>query len=650
MASAVKPETADSPSSASSVTAEQAPASNAPQRDLEAGHAQPAASTPAVPPSPSHISHWQLIFNQSYLSPEVINAHYHGEGTEESPYVVAFLPVDPRDPQQFPVKKKWLYTLIMAFATLGIAFVSTAYSGGLREVIETFHVSTEVVILGISLFVLGFAIGPLLWAPSSEFFGRQILFAGTYTALTLFNMGAAVSQNMRTLIIMRFFAGAFGSSPLTNAGGVIADMFSAADRGLATAVFAAAPFLGPSLGPIVAGFLGDAAGWRWVEGLMAIFTAVMVVIGGLIVPETYAPLLLRKRAAALSRLTGKVYVSKLDMHHRKAGSKGPSMAAQFRTALSRPWVLLFREPIVLILSTYMAIIYGTMYMMFAAFPIIFQQGRGWSSGIGGLAFLGIAVGMILGVSYAMYENRNYARRAMATPDHSLPPEARLPLTVIGSFLLPIGLFWFAWTNAAPVHWIVPIIGSSFFAAGLVLVFLSLFNYLIDAYVIFAASVLAANAVIRSLFGAAFPLFTTYMYANLGVHWASSIPAFLAVACIPFPFLLIKYGSVIRKRCRYANEAAEVLQRMRASQMQHQQHLQQQQQQANAAEEVDDEDDIIDEDDAIAEVNQHEAEHRHELELKKTASRRSRASAAAPAAAPASSGHDAAGNEKAADVE
>ncbi|CAK7565782.1 MAG: hypothetical protein SEPTF4163_003709 [Sporothrix epigloea] len=644
MASAEKTQPADSPSLASSMTAEQVPASNAPQRDLEAGNAQPNVSTPAVPPSPSHISHWQLIFNQSYLSPEVINAHYHGEGTEESPYVVAFLPVDPRDPQQFLMWKKWMYTLIMAFATLGIAFVSTAYSGGLREVIESFHVSSEVSILGISLFVLGFAIGPLLWAPSSEFFGRQILFVGTYTALTLFNVGAAVAQNMRTLIIMRFFAGAFGSSPLTNAGGVIADMFSAADRGLATAVFAAAPFLGPSLGPIVAGFLGDAAGWRWVEGLMAIFTGVMVMVGGLVVPETYAPLLLRKRAAALSRMSGKVYISKLDMHHRNAatGSKGPSMAAQFRTALSRPWILLFREPIVLILSTYMAIIYGTMYMMFAAFPIIFQEGRGWSSGIGGLAFLGIAVGMIVGVMCAMHENRNYARRARASPTHMLPPEARLPLTVVGSILLPIGLFWFAWTNAAPVHWIVPIIGSSFFAAGLVLVFLSLFNYLIDAYVIFAASVLAANAVIRSLFGAAFPLFTTYMYANLGLHWASSIPAFLAVACIPFPFLLIKYGSIIRKRCRYANEAAEVLLRMRASQAQHQQHVQ-----PSANEEVDDEDDdIIDEDDAIAEVNQHEAEHRHELELKKTASKGRRSSAAEPAV----SSQNAAVNEKAGNVE
>lgn len=129
-----------------------------------------------------------------------------------------------------------------------MAFVSSAYSGGVREIIQEFGCSQEVVTLGISLFVLGFAIGPLLWAPLSELYGRQVLFFGTYAVLTAFNAGAAGSKNIETLIILRFFAGAFGSSPLTNAGGVIADMFQADQRGLAMSVFAAAPFLGPTIG------------------------------------------------------------------------------------------------------------------------------------------------------------------------------------------------------------------------------------------------------------------------------------------------------------------------------------------------------------------------------------------------------------------
>jgi len=103
----------------------------------------------------------------------------------------------------------------------------------------------------------------------SELFGRQILYVTTYGALTAFNAGAAGSKNIYTLIILRFFAGSFGSSPLTNAGGVIADMFGAKERGLAMSLFATAPFMGPVLGPIVGGFVGETVGWRWVrtEGL-----------------------------------------------------------------------------------------------------------------------------------------------------------------------------------------------------------------------------------------------------------------------------------------------------------------------------------------------------------------------------------------------
>jgi hypothetical protein len=172
---------------------------------------------------------------------------------------------------------------------------------------------------------------------------------------------------------------------------------------------------------------------------------------------------------------------------------------------------------------------------------------------GGLALLAV-VGNII-------DNKRYARVAAAHGGMA-PPEARLPAAMVGSILIPVGMFWFAWTNGPDVHWSVPIIGSGVFGAGIVLIFLSLMTYLVDSYVIFAASVLAANSVLRSLFGAAFPLFTTYMYHDLGVHWASSIPAFLAIACIPCPFIFYKYGAQIRMKCEFASEAANVLQRMR----------------------------------------------------------------------------------------
>ncbi|XDG00462.1 hypothetical protein ABKA04_000077 [Annulohypoxylon sp. FPYF3050] len=504
----------------------------------------------------NHLPYWKRQFQLDGVSPAVLAHTYRGEGTAEEPYIVDFLPDDPKNPMKFSKTRKWCITAMQAIAVLAVTFASTAYTGGISEVIKDFKISEEVAILGVSLFVIGFAIGPLIWAPLSEMYGRQILFFFTYMGLTAFNAGAAGSPNIQTLIILRFFAGTIGSSPLTNSGGVIADMFPAKERGLATALFATAPFLGPSIGPIVGGFLGVGGGWRWVEGLMACFTGLLWIICTFFIPETYAPILLRRRAEKLSEMTGKVYISKMD-----AGKPKKTVGREFKIALSRPWILLFLEPIVLLTSLYMAIVYGTLYMMFAAFPIVYQQYRGWSPGIGGLAFLGIAVGMLFSVAYSVYDNKRYARTSAAHHGNA-PPEARLPPALIGSILLPVGLFWFAWTNSPSIHWIVSIIASAFFASGLVLVFLSLMNYMIDSYVIYAASALAANSVLRSIFGAAFPLFTTAMYNNLGIHWASCVPAFLALACLPFPFLFYKYGGAIRMKCKFAAEAAEVLTRMR----------------------------------------------------------------------------------------
>lgn len=194
--------------------------------------------------------------------------------------------------------------------------------------------------------------------------------------------------------------------------------------------------MGPVLGPIAGGFLGMNAGWRWVMGLLAAFSGFVWIVASLIVPETYAPVLLRRRAEKLSKITGKVYESKLDMDQGKF-----SIRNAFKTSLMRPWILLFREPIVFLLSLYMAIIYGTLYMLFAAYPIVYQGTRGWNQGVGALPFIGIAVGMIGAIIYTFPDNKRYAK----TQDNHggfAPPEARLPPCIVASITIPVGLFWF----------------------------------------------------------------------------------------------------------------------------------------------------------------------------------------------------------------
>ncbi len=243
-------------------------------------------------------------------------------------------------------------------------------------------------------------------------------------------------------------------------------------------------------GPIAGGFLGEQPqGWRWILGLNAILGGVVCLATTLTTPETYGPVILRHRAKALSRrttTTGSVYVSRIDAGGGGQPPRRTSLSQELSVSFTRPWILLFREPIVLLTSLYISIVYGTLYMFFAGFPIVFQEARGWSQGSAGLPFVGVAVGVCLATLAAGVDNKRYVRlcAAAAAEGHPVEPEARLRTAMVGSVILPVGLFLFAWTTYPSVHWIVPVIGAMLFSCGLVMVFISLMSYLIDSCTFF----------------------------------------------------------------------------------------------------------------------------------------------------------------------
>lgn len=520
-----------------------------------------------VPPV-GKVPYWRHILDHAMVTPEVVAWTYPGAGTNDDPFRISWIPNDPRNPHNMTLLRRSFITGLLATITLAAAFMSSTYSGTIDQVVSNLHTNVELATAGLSLYVVGFALGPLLWAPLGEMFGRQVILFISYGAFTAFNAGTIAATNIQTVLIMRFFSGTFGASALTNPAGVIADMFDARQRGVAMSTFAMAPFMGPVFGPIVGGFLGQAAGWRWVQALTALFSGTLWIAATFCVPETYTPLLLRKRAKKLSSMTGKVYVSAID-----AGKEIPlgpdgvprtekqQKAAELRIALTLPIVLLVRDPIILLFSLYMSILYGILYMLFGAFPIVYQELRGWNEGVGGLAFLGVAVGEMIGCVYCMLDSRRYVKIAKASPDGRAPPEVRLVPSMSGAVAIPVGLFWFAWTNYPSIHWIVSILAGVPFGFGIVVEFISIKTYLVDAYTVFAASAMASTVVLRSLFGASFPLFTTYMFHNLGVHWAASLPAFLALAAAPLPFVFYKWGYDIRMKCKYSKEAEKLAARM-----------------------------------------------------------------------------------------
>lgn len=212
---------------------------------------EPAVSDDNVPQrvkDSGPLSRIRSLLINTRLSDDVCNQDYSGNGTDDDPYIIDYLHNDRQNAMNFSKGQKWAIAVLQSLSTFAVTFASSVYIGGIDGVTKRFVVSEEVAILGLSLFVLGFALGPLIWAPLSEVYGRKSIFVISYAAYTAFSVAAAYAPNITALLVLRFLASAFGSSSMTNAGGMIADMFSREERGLATGLFATAPFLGPALG------------------------------------------------------------------------------------------------------------------------------------------------------------------------------------------------------------------------------------------------------------------------------------------------------------------------------------------------------------------------------------------------------------------
>ncbi|KAK7207797.1 major facilitator superfamily domain-containing protein [Myxozyma melibiosi] len=458
--------------------------------------------------------------------------------------LVTFTPDDPGNPKNWSKAYKWYCTMLVASLCFAVAFGSAVVTGDIEGVMEEFNVSEEVVILTVTLFVVGFGIGPMFFAPASELWGRQIVYITTLGVAVVFIVPCAVAKNIGTLLVARFIDGIAFSAPMTLVGGSLADLWKAEERGVAMATFSAAPFLGPCIGPIVGGYIGDNTSWRWIYYTMLIFTGVLYAVIVVTIPETYAPTILKRRAAKLRKETGdNSYVTDLELNPRP-------LAEMIKVNLTRPFILLFRELIVFLLSIYMSILYGLLYMFFFAFPVVFGEGKGWKNGPVGLMFIPIAVGVIIAAFLAPLVNRHYLK--MCDKYNGRPPaEVRLIPMMIGCWLVPISLFIFAWSSYPTISWAGPCIGSLPLGIGFSLLYNAGNNYLVDSYAHYAASALAAKTCIRSFWGAAVPLFTIQMFHKMGNQWAGSFLGFLGLACCAIPYGFYFYGARIRSRSKYA---------------------------------------------------------------------------------------------------
>ncbi|KAL8642639.1 MAG: hypothetical protein Q9228_000688 [Teloschistes exilis] len=467
---------------------------------------------------------------------------------EREEYVVEFDgPDDPMHPQNWTMRKKVAIAAMLGYTTLVSAFASSIFSTATTVVGAQFGVSTEVGLLGLSLYVLGFATGPILWAPLSELRGRRLPLIGAMFGFSIFSVATATAKDLQTVMLTRFFAGVFGSCPLAVVAAVFSDMFDNKTRGLAITVFSMTVFTGPLLAPFIGGFIlmNPNMGWRWTEYLCAIMGFLAFGLNLIFLEETYPPIVLVEKASMLRRRT-----LNWGIH-----AKQEEIEVDFRELVtknfSRPLRLLVTEPIVLLLSIYMAFIYGLLYLFLTAYPIVFQQIHGFNPGVGGLPYFGMILGQITAGVYIASTSPAYNRKLAANGGVPIP-EWRLFPVILGGISFTGGLFWFGWSGyKASTHWIVPTLSGLLTGFGLLAIFLQSLNYLVDSYLMFAASAIAANTFLRSIAGAVFPLFSMYMFKALHVNWAGTLLGFVALALVPIPVVFWKFGARIRARSKFA---------------------------------------------------------------------------------------------------
>ncbi|SPC65758.1 probable FLR1 - Putative H+ antiporter involved in multidrug resistance [Ustilago sp. UG-2017b] len=481
---------------------------------------------------------------------------------DSHPYLIDWNgPNDPDNPLNWSMARKYFVTFLLCLLTFSVYMGSAIYTPGVQLLANWFGVGTVTATLGLTLFVFGYGLGPMVGLSSmSEIpaFGRTMPYLITLFLFVILQVPTALVNNIAGFMILRFLAGLFGSPPLATGGASIGDMYAPRNRPLAIGVWGLSAVCGPVLGPLIGGFASQsfgAEGWRWTIWPLLMLSGFTLVVLILTLPETSSSNILFRRAQRLRKLTG-------NPHLRSKGEILSSHLTGKELALMtfvRPFALSFKEPIVLGINLHIGLVYGILYTFFEAFPIVFIETYGFNYGELGLAFMGIFVGAIFIYFPFWLWHKYFYGPLFDKQNGKVAPEKWLEPAILGAWAIPICMFGFGWTATASIHWIVPIIFSAFFSIGTFLIFQSGLAYLGDCYPDYIASVYAGNDFFRASIGGALPLVARAMFNNLHangprafpVAWGSVLMGCISIVMGPIPILLYKYGPKLRTISKYA---------------------------------------------------------------------------------------------------
>ncbi|CAD6583670.1 MAG: hypothetical protein TREMPRED_003613 [Tremellales sp. Tagirdzhanova-0007] len=475
------------------------------------------------------------------------------------------------NPRNWSRSKKWRISLTVAVT----GFISTAGSSigvpGIHAVMDQFGVTNEKIgVLITTFYVLGLGCGPFLFAPISELYGRQTAYLISLCCYSLFSIGTALSQNMVSLVVLRFFCGVFGSSGPALGVATIADIWAPEERGRPLSIYAIGPMAGPVLGSVIGYFLLLSGDWRWLFWTITILSMINLALFIVLTEETFASTIqkvlvyrahhpLDPSTSVASKISPKRILH--DLGWMRAMVSAADAREVFGRAFSRPPRLLFTNPVAFMFSAYYAYIYAIIYVFLVCIPLLYGSppfshsglfSYGWPQVTLSLAYLGTAIGFAIAVVIAANaQDRIYKYLKKRNGDENGgQPEYRLVLTQIGMILMPIGLLIFSWTAHAETHWIGPQIGQVLIGLGLMLAFNSIQNFIVDAFFPYSAAAVAGATALRSVLACILPEFSTDLFANLGWGWGGTLLALVALLAVPAPSIMFICGQRLREKFKF----------------------------------------------------------------------------------------------------
>ncbi|KAL6252679.1 hypothetical protein RBB50_000398 [Rhinocladiella similis] len=470
--------------------------------------------------------------------------------------IISFSSNDPESPYNWSRKQKAVVFIAGIITVINSTLSSSLPSNAIDFIAQDFGVTSQLQLpLPISCFLAGYVVGPTVCGPLSEHVGRKPVIFGFFLFATIFSMACAVAPNWPALLIFRFLCGVGSSGPIAIVGGLYADIYNdPRQRGVAMAWFMVATTFGPVLAPMISGFISENTTWRWTFAVATLF-AVATIPLICIMPESYTPVLLSRKAKRLRKETGDPeIIARTDLHKK-------TLRHVLTVVMTRPYRMLFREVIVMCTCAYLALAYGIFYIYFEAYPIIFQGPDSiykWSYGLAGLAFLPIGFGSIFAAPIFLWWD-SYLAKAQKRKEKWAEKEEyrRLPLACLGGPLYVVSIFWLGWSAKPGTFWLAPVASGIIFGMAFLLIFMALLNYLTDAYETFAASAQGIASTCRSFLGVLLPLAGHKMFSRLGIAWACSVLGFLSMGMCLIPFAFIWFGDKIRDNSKFCKELKEL---------------------------------------------------------------------------------------------